>query len=41
MTEETVGIDSQAAFLVDELTDDYESWSGDLSNTSRKAKMVM
>ena len=40
MTEETSGIDSHAACLVDGLTDDYELRDSENSETLRKDKPV-
>ena len=39
--EETVGIDSQAACLMDGLTDDYECYHGEHPETQRKGKGTM
>jgi hypothetical protein len=41
VTEETVGIDSQAACLADGPIDDYDSWSGELPEELRKDKPML
>ncbi|KAF9642810.1 hypothetical protein BDM02DRAFT_3273313 [Thelephora ganbajun] len=41
ITTQTVGVDSQAVCLADGITDDYECWRGDLSETLHKAKTVL
>ena len=41
MTEEVVGIDSKATYLADVLTDDYESWSGELPKEFRGDKAML
>ncbi|KAF9649997.1 hypothetical protein BDM02DRAFT_3268320 [Thelephora ganbajun] len=41
ITTQTVGTDSQVACLTDGLTDDYECWYGELSETHHKAKAVL
>ena len=38
---ETVGIDSQAACLIDGLIDDYKCWNDELPETLRKVKKVV
>ena len=37
---ETVGLDSQAACLIDGLIDDYECWNGELPEMLHKVKKV-
>ena len=41
MTEETMGIDFQAACMVNEPTDDYEIWNGDLPDELHKHKTAL
>ena len=41
MTEVTVGIDSQAACLVDGPTDDYEGWNGEIAEELLEEKAVL
>lgn len=38
---ETVGIDSQAACLIDGLIDDYKCWNDELPETLRKVKKAV
>jgi len=40
MTEETTWIDSQPAYLLDGVTDDYEDWNGDLPEAQRENNTV-
>jgi len=39
-TEETAGMDSQSACILDGVTDDYEDWDGDLSEAQNEDKAV-
>ena len=41
MTKVTVGVDSQAACLVDGPTDDYEGWDGEIAEELLKDRTVL